>query len=65
MDILETFLHMFAPRKICGACLARLTDEPLLATDRRLEGMVHDGTVSVTAARCVNCDEDRPGFSLS
>ena len=56
MDILETFLHMFAPRKICGACLARLTDEPLLATERRLEGMVRDGASRAGSALCLNCE---------
>ena len=65
MDVLKSFLQDFAPRRICAWCLARLTDEPLLTTERRLEAMVRDGSVSKAPARCLSYDEQLPGYRLA
>jgi hypothetical protein len=65
MDLLKEFLQGFAPRRICAPCVATLTDEPLLATERSLEAMVRDRTVTVGPGSCLNCGETVRAYLLA
>ena len=64
MDVLKGFLLAMMPRRLCAGCLARLTEEVLLATQRRLDAMVRDKTVGVIIGTCGICQAEFPVFWL-
>jgi hypothetical protein len=65
VDETLSFLGFFAPRVICAPCLARIVDEGAAPTFAWLEGKVADGSLSVTKAACLNCEDMTTVYRLA